>query len=62
VLIHELPEKRAWVFKRKEDVVYTFDEMMEKKSTSDNIYFVAVNNKIVKTEIARKTEFSRDFI
>ena len=62
VLIHELPEKRAWVFKQKENVVYDFDEMMEKKSTDENIYFVAVNNKIVKTETARKTEFSRDFI
>ena len=62
VLIHELPEKRAWVFKQKENVVYDFDEMMKKKSTNENIYFVAVNNKIVKTETARKTEFSRDFI
>jgi len=62
VLIHELPEKKDRVFKLKHDVVYTFDEMMEKKSTSDNIYFVAVNNKIVRTEVAKKTEFSRDFI
>ena len=62
VLIHELPEKRDWVFKLKHDAVYTFDEMMEKKSTVDNIYFVAVNNKIVKTEKARMTEFSRDYI
>ena len=44
VLIHELPEKTAWVFTLKENVVYTFDEMMEKKSTKENIYFVAVNN------------------
>ena len=50
------------MFKLKHDVAYTFDEMMEKKSTADNIYFVAVNNKIVRTEVAKKAEFSRDYI
>lgn len=62
VLIHEIPWKKDWVFKLKHDVAYTFDEMMEKKSTADNIYFVAVNNKIVRTEVAKKAEFSRDYI
>ena len=38
-------------------VVYTFDEMMEKRSTTGNIFFVAVRNKIVKTEVARLAKF-----
>jgi hypothetical protein len=43
---------------REEDtVVYTFDEMMEHRSTKANIFFVAVWNKIVKTEVARLTKF-----
>ena len=62
VLVHEQPEKRDWVLNLDHDVVYTFNEMMEKKDTKENIYFVAVNNKIVKTEVARKAEFSRDYI
>jgi len=61
-MIHEIPWKRERTFKLKKDACYTFNEMMQKKWTPDNIYFVGVNNKIVKTEIARKTEFSRDFI
>ena len=38
-------------------VVYTFDEMMEHRSTKANIFFVAVRNKIVKTEVARLAKF-----
>lgn len=38
-------------------VVYTFDEMMEHRSTTGNIFFVAIWNKIVKTEIARLAKF-----
>jgi hypothetical protein len=30
---------------------------MSKRQANDNIYFVAVWNRIVKTEIARKTRF-----
>jgi len=40
-----------------EDKLFTFDEMMSKRQANDNIYFVAVWNRIVKTEVARKTRF-----
>ena len=36
--------------------------MMEKKGTKDNIYFVWVRNKIVKTEKARKVRFPLEYI
>ena len=47
---------------REEDtVVYTFDEMMEHRSTKANIFFVAVWNKIVKTEVARLAKFPEGY-
>ena len=38
-------------------VVYTFEEMVKNRGTKWNIFWVAVWNKIVKTEIARKAQF-----
>lgn len=38
-------------------VVYTFEEMVKNRGTKGNIFWVAVWNKIVKTEIARKAQF-----
>ena len=35
------------------DVVYTYEEMMKMRETADNIFFVAVWNKIMKTEVAK---------
>ena len=62
VLIREQPNKKIWNFKIKKSVVYTFDEMMQKKDTADNIYFVGVWNKIVKTDTAKKVRFITDYI
>lgn len=60
-LIRKFPNVKEWYLScsaREEDtVVYTFDEMMEKRSTKANIFFVAVWNKIVKTEVARLAQF-----
>lgn len=56
-LIRTHTNQKEWYINLDEDLVYTFEEMMEKKTDKDNIYFVAVWNKIVKTEIARKTRF-----
>jgi len=61
-LIRKQPWIKEWYLscKEKEDdavVVYTFDEMMEKRSTTWNIFFVAVWNKIVKTDVARLARF-----
>ena len=47
---------------REEDVVvYSFDEMMEKRNTKANIFFVAVRNKIVKTDVAKLAKFPTDY-
>ena len=35
------------------DVVYTYKEMMKMRETAENIFFVAVWNKIMKTEVAK---------
>ena len=40
ILIRNQPEVKEWSLKLDKDVVYTFDEMMEKKNTKENIYFV----------------------
>ena len=42
-------------------VVYSFDEMMEKRNTKANIFFVAVRNKIVKTDVAKLAKFPTDY-
>ena len=62
VLIRTEQNKNEWNYKIQNDAVYTFDEMMEKKNTKDNIYFVAVWNKIVKTEVAKKVWFITKYI
>lgn len=38
-------------------VIYTFEEMVKNRNTKWNIFWVAVWNKIVKTEVARLTQF-----
>ena len=38
-------------------VVYTFEEMVQNRWTKGNIFWVAVRNKIVKTEIAQLAQF-----
>ena len=35
------------------DVVYTYEEMMKMRESAENIFFVAVWNKIMKTEVAK---------
>ena len=62
VMIREQPNKKERFLRLWKDVVYTFDEMMSQKQTKDNIYFVAVWNKIVKTEVAKKARFPLDYI
>ena len=62
VMIREQPWKKERFLRLWKDVVYTFDEMMAQKPTKDNIYFVAVWNKIIKTEIAKKARFPLDYI
>ena len=42
-------------------VVYTFEEMVQNRGTKWNIFWVAVWNKIVKTEVARKAKFPTDY-
>lgn len=61
VLIRTFPNVKERYYKVWKDVVYTFDEMASKKHTEENIYFCAVWNKIVKTEIARKTRHPIDY-
>ena len=42
-------------------VTYTYDEVINNMHKKDNIYFVAVRNKIVKTEIAKKVKFPTEY-
>lgn len=47
---------------RPEDiVVYDFDEMFKNRGSKGNIFFVAVWNKIVKTEVARMAKFPTEY-
>ena len=47
---------------KKEDiVVYNYDEVMKNRHKKDNMYYVAVWNKIVKTKIAKKVIFPMDW-
>lgn len=46
-----MPEKKDRI------IVYTFDEMMNNKHNKNNMYYVAVRNKIVKTEMAKIVQF-----
>ena len=61
VLIRDFPNKKEWYMRIGNDVVYTFEEMMKMKDTKDNIYFVAVRNKIIKTEIAKKVKSPTEY-
>lgn len=60
-LIRKFPNIKEWYLscsaRPENTVVYSFDEMMENRSTKANIFFVAVWNKIVKTEVARLAQF-----
>ena len=60
-LIRKHPWIKEWYLscsaREENTVVYTFDEMMSKRNTTANIFFVAVWNKIVKTDIARLARF-----
>ena len=60
-LIRTHPWIKEWYLscsaREENTVVYTFDEMMEKRNTKANIFFVAVWNKIVKTDVARLAQF-----
>jgi len=56
-LIRTHTNQKEWYINLEENLIYTFNEVMQKKTDKDNIYFVAVRNKIVKTEVARKTRF-----
>lgn len=50
-----MPEKKDKI------ITYTFDEMVGNKHNKNNMYYVAVRNKIVKTEIARKVQFPTEW-
>lgn len=62
ILIRNQPNKYEWSLKLDHDVVCDFEEMAAKKDTHENIYFVGVRNKIVKTETARKVRFTTEYI
>lgn len=61
VLIRNQPWIKEWYLRIWKDIVYTFDEMMSMKETKDNIYFVAVWNKIMKTEIAKMVKSPTEY-
>lgn len=42
-------------------IVYTYDEVINNMHAKDNMYFVAVWNKIVKTDIIKKVSFPVDY-
>ena len=43
--------------KQEDIIVYTYDEVVRNKHNKDNMYFVAIWNKIVKTKVARQVKF-----
>ena len=47
--------------KKTDIVVYSYEEVMNNKHNKDNMYYVAVWNKIVKTEIAKKVKFPTEW-
>lgn len=61
VLIRTLPTRKEYHYKMKENLVYTFEEMVKNRHENNDLYFVAVRNKIVKTEIAQKVKFSEAY-
>ena len=62
ILIRNQPNVKEWSLKLDHDLVYTFEEMMQHKDTKENIYFVWVWNKIVKTATARIVRFPTEYI
>jgi len=60
-LIRKLPnEKERYLTcsdREENTVIYSFEEMMENRNTKANIFFVAVWNKIVKTDVAELAQF-----
>ena len=64
VIRNNINEKELYLSmpKKKERIVtYTFDELIHNKNNKDNMYFVAVWNKIVKTTVARKVQFPTEY-
>ena len=57
ILIRTQPNIKEWNIKLEEDRVYDFEGLMKSKKSENNLYFVWVWNKIVKTETARKVRF-----
>ena len=47
--------------KKENIVVYTYDEVINNMHKKDNMYFVAVWNKIIKTEIVKQVKFPTDY-
>jgi len=47
--------------KKENIIVYTYEEMIHNKNNKDNIYFVAIRNKIVRTSVARKVQFPTNY-
>lgn len=45
----------------KDVVVYTYEDVIKNKHNKDNMYYVAVWNKIVKTEVAKKVQFPTEW-
>ena len=51
-----------WMTGRTENIiVYTYDEVINNMHKKDNMYFVAVWNKIAKTDIVKKTRFPTEY-
>ena len=47
--------------KKENIIVYTYDEVINNMHGKDNMYFVAVWNKIVKTSVAKKVRFPTEY-
>ena len=42
-------------------IIYSYDEVVKNKHNKDNMYFVAVRNKIVKRKVAEQVKFPTDY-
>jgi len=47
--------------KKEKVIVYTYDEVIKNMHNKDNMYFVAVWNKIVKRSVARQIQFPTEY-
>lgn len=47
--------------KKEKVIVYTYEELIKNIHNKDNMYFVAVRNKIVKTQVARQVHFPTEY-